>query len=366
MRVAVIGAGPAGLATALALRHAGIDARCHERAPAPTTEGTGLTLWPNGLAALDRFGAGDAVRAIGMPADGIAIRAAGGRFLQHVSGPALDSAGGNGLGVHRAELVRALHDLLGPGAVRHGAECVGASSGPDGATAVFRDGTRVAADLVVAADGVGSTVRAATGLDAPARPGGFTVWRAVVDHPLPPCAGSLTMGGDLAVGIWRLPGDRVYWFASGPTDAPRPPDAFRTWHDPIPALLDATPTERFVVARVRDARPSRSWHRGRVVLVGDAAHPGLPNMGQGTSQAFEDALVLADRLRSTADVAAALRSYEDIRRPRADAANAQARALARVGAWRNPVACRLREAVVSAVPPRAQLRQLRGLFALPY
>ncbi|MBW4721434.1 FAD-dependent oxidoreductase [Saccharothrix obliqua] len=365
MRVAVIGAGPAGLAVTLALRRAGIDARCWERARELPAEGTGLTLWPNGLAALDRFHAGDVVRAAGLAAEGIAIRTAGGRTLHRLSSDDMESVGGNGIGVHRAELVAALAGLLPRGTVRYGAECVGVETVGGRARAVFRDGTSTEADVVVAADGAGSTARAAIGLDVPWRGGGSTVWRAVVELGLPPGPGLLTMGGDLSVGVWRLPGDRVYWFASGPRPGPRPPDRLRDWHEPVPELLAATPTERFVVTGVRDRGRARSWHRGRVVLVGDAAHPGLPHMGQGTSQAFEDALVLADRLRSTVDVAAALRSYEESRRKRAEAANAQARALAAVGAWHHPLACRLRETAVAAMPRALRLRQLAALFRLP-
>ncbi|GAB2967619.1 FAD-dependent monooxygenase [Saccharothrix stipae] len=364
MRVAVIGAGPAGLATALALLRAGASVRCYERSPGITAEGTGLTLWPNGLAALDRFGAGDVVRSCGLPADGIAIHAADGRALQVVTSDAMESVGGNGTAVHRAELVHALHGLLPPDTVDFGWDCVEARTDGERATATFRDGRTVTADLVVAADGVGSVVRAASGLDA-ARRSGFRVWRAVVDHRLPPCAGLLTMGGDSAVGVWRLPGDRVYWFASAPHGGPRPPEHLTSWHDPIPRLLAATPTDRIVVTDVRDAKPLPAWSRGRVVLVGDAAHPSLPNMGQGTSQAFEDAAVLADRVMSGVEPAAALKSYQDGRRGRADAATAQARALARIGAWRNPIACRVREFMISAMPTAVQLRQLRALFAPP-
>jgi 2-polyprenyl-6-methoxyphenol hydroxylase-like FAD-dependent oxidoreductase len=100
-----------------------------------------------------------------------------------------------------------------------------------------------------------------------------------------------------------------------------------------------------------------------VVLVGDAAHPSLPNMGQGTSQAFEDAAVLAGRLTAAADIGLALRDYEARRRRRARAAWSQARMLARLGGWHSGPAVWLREHMMTAVPRRAQLSQLERLFA---
>jgi 2-polyprenyl-6-methoxyphenol hydroxylase-like FAD-dependent oxidoreductase len=98
------------------------------------------------------------------------------------------------------------------------------------------------------------------------------------------------------------------------------------------------------------------------VLVGDAAHPSMPNMGQGASQAFEDAAVLADCLSAGRSVDTAVADYEARRRGRARAAWSQARMLARVGGWGNPAACWLRERMMSAVPRSIQLRQLGSLF----
>ncbi len=128
-------------------------------------------------------------------------------------------------------------------------------------------------------------------------------------------------------------------------------------------MLGGTPTASISVTDVYDCRPLRAWSAGRVVLVGDAAHPSLPNMGQGTSQAFEDVAVLADCLSAAPGVEVAVAAYEARRRRRARTAWSQARMLARVGGWHHPVACWLRERMMSAVPRPLQLRQLGGLFA---
>ena len=366
----VIGAGPAGLATAIALREAGYRPQVFERQPGLSREGTGLTLWPNGLNALAEFGADAGVRKRALTAPGTAMRAADGRTLQQMSAADLERAGGCGVALHRADLVAALAGQLEPETVRFGAACVGVRSDEHGAVAELDTGERLRADLVVGADGLRSRVRAAAGLDRPLRYGGSTVWRATVRFPLPPTPGLLTLGGPNQFGIWALPGDQVYWFASAPTPAgrhrsgtSRPPAEFTGWHEPIGALLAATPTERIVVTDVYDCAPLPAWSAGRVVLVGDAAHPSLPHMGQGTSQAFEDAAVLADRLAATADIGTALRDYHERRRARARSAWSQARILARVGGWSGRLACGLRERMMAAAPAGAQVRQLQRLFA---
>ena len=368
LRVVVIGAGPAGLAVAIALRRIGAVVTVYERAPCGRYGGNGLTLWPNGLAALDMIGAGSAVRAQALAGSGMAIRTCAGRLLSQMSADAMEAVGGNGVAIHRISLLEALEELVDPATVRYGMRCVGVAAAQR-PVARFSDGSQVTADVVVGADGIRSVVRSAAGLGGTLRYAGFTVWRATIPFVIPPCPGLLSMGGGDQFGLWRLPADRVYWFAS--TSAPeranlrehsRPPDTFQGWHAPIPDILAATPTHHMTVTDVYDSPPLKHWHKGGIVLVGDAAHPSLPNMGQGTSQAFEDAAVLADCLDGARTIDAALTAYQARRRRRSRAVWSQARRLARIGGWRSRPACWLRERMVSGVPQYAQRGQLRRLF----
>lgn len=376
----VVGAGPAGLAAAIALGRAGFAVRVYERrtgtGPAPWPDGgTGLTLWPNGLAALASFHADQPVRDSALAAPGTVMRAKSGRVLCELSGPSLDAIGGRGVALRRADLLAALAGLLPDGTLRLGVRCAGVRAGRDQAVARFDDDTEAAADLLIGADGIRSAVRTACGIPARLDYGGVVVWRAAVPFPLPPSPGLLTFGGPCQFGIWGLPGGQVYWFASAPApegtepggtarrSGSRPPRLFGDWHEPIGPLLAATRTDLITVTGIYDCRPLPAWSSGRVVLIGDAAHPSLPHMGQGTSQAFEDVAVLADSLAGQADIDAALLDYEARRRPRANSAWSQARALARIGGWHGRPAVWLRERMLSGTPERAQLAQLRRLFA---
>lgn len=369
-RAIIIGAGPAGLAAAIALRAVGFEARVYERRANLRTTGTGLTLWPNGLAALATFRADKPVRDKALAAPGTVMRSHSGRLLQELSGDAMDTIGGRGVAIHRAELLEALAGQLGHDVLRMGVRCIRVRSRPKSAVAWFDDGTEAEADLVVGADGIRSSVRSGCGISARLGYRGSVVWRATVSFHLPPYPGLLTLGGPCQFGIWGLPGDRVYWFASTPAAEgvgqhghSRPPELFSRWHEPISALLTATPTDLITVTDIYDCPPLPTWSSGRVVLVGDAAHPSMPNMGQGTSQAFEDVAILADSLATAADIEPALRDYEARRRQRARAAWSQARMLARLGGWRSGQAVWLRDRMIAAVPQRAQLSQLKRLFA---
>ncbi|GGK76516.1 FAD-dependent monooxygenase [Mangrovihabitans endophyticus] len=368
----VIGAGPAGLAAAIALSERGFAVSVHERRADADVVGTGLTLWPNGLAALATFGAEAAVARRALAAPGTQMRTDRGRVLSEMPAAALDAAGGRGVAIARGDLLAALAGRLDPGVIRWGRRCVGVSGTPDGATAAFADGADARADLVIGADGMRSPVRTSCGIRARLRYAGFTVWRGTVRFPMASRPGLLTLGGPYQFGLWQLPDDEVYWFAAAPTSETtgrrgrtRPPAVFDDWHEPIPQLIAATSTERITVTAIYDCRPLPRWSSGRIVLVGDAAHPSLPNMGQGTSQAFEDVAVLADRLAAEPRIEQALRQYEARRRARARAAWSQARMLARMGAWRGGLACRVRETLMTAVPQRAQRAQLARLFAFP-
>jgi 2-polyprenyl-6-methoxyphenol hydroxylase-like FAD-dependent oxidoreductase len=367
----VIGAGPAGLTAAIALRQRGIAATVFERRSAIGAGGSALTLWPNAIQALDRLGLADAVRAVSSPAPGIAIRSARGRVLD-ATGPELMrrhfTTGGAAL--LRVNLQRVLADALGREHVHLGAAFEALEEGSDGVVARFADGTERRGAVLIGADGMRSAVRRAIVGELPLRYAGYAVWRGVARFALAEQAGTLSMGRGAQFGLFPLPAARVYWFASlrvgeDVSDLGRDGllDAFAGWHEPVEQVIAATDPDAIVATPIYDADPFPVRARGSVALVGDAAHPSTPSLGQGACQAIEDGVVLGRCLADADAVADSLCEYERLRVDRTNTMTRRARQMGTLGQWRNPTACWLRDRLIQHTPKRARIWQLRWMFS---
>jgi 2-polyprenyl-6-methoxyphenol hydroxylase-like FAD-dependent oxidoreductase len=353
LKVAVIGAGIGGTATAIGLHRAGADVTVFERAAGPRHEGAGLSLFGNGLAALDVLGVGPAIRAAGAPASQLraGYRRPGGGWLTRMP----DGAFADLRVVHRRDLQDLLLAALPPGTVRYGTAVTAVSA--DGRSVTVDDGTGAArtelVDVVVAADGLHSGTRAHWPGDPGVRYSGYSAWRGVTGRAvdLRGAAGE-TLGRGLRFGIAPLVDGRVYWFAVVTTDAGVPFDdeysavreRFGRWHAPIPELIAATPPDAVFRLDIHElAGRLPGYRRGRCVLLGDAAHAMTPDLGQGGNQALEDAATLVRLLTPTATaeagellptgatvLEAALREYDRLRRRRTQSV---ARLAGRIGSF---------------------------------
>ena len=360
------------MAAAIALRQAGIEATVYERAPELREVGAGLSLWPNAVHVLDHLGVGAALRAIGGPQLGGGIRAPDGRVLVGSSDTALAARfGAPTVLVHRAELLDALGQRLGWQHIQTGAELREFVQDVHGVTATFTNGQTARADLLIGADGLYSTVRQALFGHRPPRYSGYTAWRGVTEVPsdaeLMKLLGEM-WGRGVRLGMVPMSRGRVYWYAvrnapEGEADGPagRKADVLalvRGWARPAEEVIGATRDSAILRNDIYDRPPLRRWVVGRAALLGDAAHPMTPNLGQGACQALEDALELARCLRSSGDAQIGLDAYQARRLPRTSAIVRRSRQIGRVSQWSNPLACRLREALLRITPPAAQLRQL--------
>jgi len=336
MRIAIVGAGLAGLATGAAFSRAGHDVQVFEQADGLRASGLAINLWSNATSLLPAFGI-PAGRIPGEPFSRMVWRA-GGREVTSMELPALGLPHVN---VERAELLHALAAALPPDAITYGTRCTDVAALADGH------------DLVVVADGANSALRAAV-TPPPRRQWTWMIWQGTVTTELPEVpkgAGASVIRAGLFAGVWRLSGDEITWFAEQPGRKPgegkRLLQELKSDADPVlRTLAQATPEQEWIEWHARDLWPSRTLHRGNVVLVGDAAHAMLPTLGQGACQCLEDAAVLTLAVASEGTLDGALRRYEATRVPRVR----RITALARAGAVsrRSNAASRLMPAALNA------------------
>jgi 2-polyprenyl-6-methoxyphenol hydroxylase-like FAD-dependent oxidoreductase len=328
-RILVIGAGIAGLATAHALQQHGHDVTVIEERT-DTSSGAGISIWPNALAALDEIGLGDAVRAAGGRITAGALRWRNGTWLRHPSPQRLVKALGEPLVViHRNALTSVLAGALDAGTLRYGVRAQSLVATADGVQVSIStpdaDETTIAADAVVGADGTHSIV--ARHLNGPLdnRYVGYTAWRGVADCSIDPDFAGEVLGPAIEFGHVPLGTGSTYWFATERAPEGRRTmqseldylrDKFGTWAEPIPTVLAATEPGRVLHNDLYDRDPARQWSRGRIVAVGDAAHPMRPHLGQGGCQGLEDAAILASFVGCTDDLCAAFTRFTTFRRPR--------------------------------------------------
>ena len=349
MKVVIIGGGIGGLTAALCCHHIGWDVAVLEQAPELGAVGAGIQISPNAMKVFAELGLGEALEAAGFRPEAIELRMglSGQRLIRAPLGEtAVERWGAPYLHIHRADLAEVLREALEArvaGAVRLGAKVTGFAQDGAGARAVLASGEEVAGDVVIGADGIHSVVRTQMiGPDAPVFTGNVA-WRAVVpverlgaDRPDPvACAWMgrgkhavtyLLAGGRLANLVAVV--ERDDWTAESWSERGERAEAladFAGWHPNVRRILEeADALYRWALF---DRPPLETWTRGRVALMGDAAHPMLPFMAQGAAMAIEDAWALAAKLsQSGSDIPAALGAFEGLRRARAGRVQAGSRA----------------------------------------
>ncbi len=353
----IVGAGIGGLTAALALRQAGIEPVVFEQAPrlADVQAGGGLLVWNNGMRALREIGLNEQAQAAAAVLDVTTFNSYRGDVLATWPIDQVEQdLGVPTVGVVRGDLHRVLADALGDEPIQVGAHYESFVNENSGVIVRFSEGREERGDLLVGADGVRSTVRSDLLGTRDLRAPGYWGIQAVVEfeHPLARYGTFATYWGPGSrFAYHHVGGKRLYWFAvedgEGTESAEERIQIVRrrleSWPEPVPSIISATDDAEIAVMDIADANPVKQWGTGPATLLGDAAHPILPNLGQGTSQALEDAIVLARSLREEPDVVKALRAYEAKRAPRTGGIVKFSRNLGRVGRLKSRPAVAFRE-----------------------
>ncbi len=338
----VVGGGIAGLASAIALSQTGWQATVLERARAFGDVGAGLSMSGNGMTALTALGLDEAVRGVAYQTATAGYQDLGGRWLMRLPDTRRDPAAITTIwGVHRQRLhtvLRSAAEAADGVTLVTSAEVTAVRPGvPAGERALVTWGTPAApttaeADLVVAADGVRSAVRAQLFPAACPRYSGYTSWRGVVsDTTIADSRLVQALGPGAEFGALRISDSESYWYgyirnpegAVLPDEQTAARERFAAWAGWIRDLVAATPASSLMRHDVYHLPKGPSAYRaGRVVLTGDAAHAALPTTGQGAATAFEDAVcvgrMIAAPVSEGRDMAAALTAYDKTRRERCE------------------------------------------------
>ena len=337
LNVAVVGGGIGGLTLAIALARRGVPVAVYEQAPEHREIGAGVALSANGTRHLRTLGLGDALDAVSFEPSALVFRRwdDGAVIAAHPMRERYREAfGAPYYGLHRVALQRVFAQAVGPDVVRHDHRCVGVSQDDDTARIAFADGSSATADVVVGADGVHSAVRTAVAGERTAVFSGTVGYRGLVPLDALPSLPDPTplqfwAGPRAHLLHYSIEGGTVVNFLAvvrqdawtgeawnEPCTVADSLAAFDGWHPAVTEMVGAV--DEGSRWGLHDHRPLERWRRGRVVLIGDAAHAMVPHQGQGAGQTIEDAVLLADLLADAGrdGLGRALAHYEAVRRPR--------------------------------------------------
>ncbi len=374
--IVIAGAGIGGLCAAIALQRNGFKVTVYEQAEKLTLVGAGLTLWENAIRVLRTLGLADQVLNAGSSLEHFQLKTDRGETLYTIQPGGL-KAGLNELSIaiHRADLHEILIDALTPGSLKLNKTCTGCRQNDEQVVLEFANGETDSADLLIATDGIHSTIRAQIFPRVALRYSGYTAWRGVVESSdqVAAAMASELWGRGMRFGIVRIDPGRVYWFAianqpagersAAETTKARLLKEFANWPHPVMNLIERTHADIILQNDIYDFAPLPRWTVGRITLLGDAAHATTPNMGQGACMAIESAYSLARSLSMERDHSSAFARYEKERHTRTARVTRQSHAFGRLGQLENGLLCGMRNWLMRLVPDgivRSQLRQTIG------
>ena len=333
MNITIIGAGMAGLTTGIALKKFGHQVTIYEQTEKILPVGAAISLWSNGVKCLNYLGLTDQVSKLGGQMDNLAYvdGLTGDVMTQFSLYPLIEEVGQRPYPVSRAELQNMLMDEFGHDNIHLGKKMLSMQQNDHDVTVFFADGTEITTDLLVGADGTHSITRAyVLGEHVERRYAGYVNWNGLVDisADLAPADQWTTFVGEgKRASLMPVAHNRFYFFFDVPLEAGLENNRseykkllksyFDGWCSQVQNLIDSIDEQKTNRVEIHDIEPFADFYKGRVVIVGDAAHSTTPDIGQGGCQAMEDAIYLARALQiNTLGIEDALKRYQNKRNER--------------------------------------------------
>ena len=375
MKALIIGGGIAGLTTAIALRQRGFDCQVYEAAAAIKPVGAGIMMASNAMSVFDKLNVAEKVIQVSCPIKKANITDEKLTPIQTTDFRYVEEKFGYGVyAMYRARLQQVLLEELPSDAVSTGKRFVKLNQQEDKVVAYFEDESTAEGDILIGADGLHSRVRPFV-CNTTLRYGGQTTWRGVASSKLSnqfKSAAYEAWGGKARFGFVEIAQDEVYWYAALTAAAGEKEEvvgrkqrllsSFSSFADPIPQIIAESEENNIIRTDIFDIKPFQKWFEKRVCLIGDAAHPTTPNMGQGGAQAVEDALSLADALANAQEVEDAFRLFCNKRIKKASIVTQNSYLFGKVAHLER--GRKIRDFVFRRIPPKVSTKQLEKILAV--
>lgn len=370
----IIGAGIGGLTTAIALKEKGFAVNIYEQAKMIKEVGAGIILANNAMQVYEKLDLKEELENSGNYISSVQITKSDLSLISNMDLRYFEEIHQvKNIAIHRGKLQQILVDQLDENSIHLDHQLKYISEDNLNYQLVFNDNQVVKSSLVLAADGLNSTVRQCLFAENQIRNAHQICWRGVTKFQLPKEYRhdlKEAWGNADRFGFVQIDAEKVYWYAlksfkNDPSEYVGDELAhyFADYHPLVKDIINATPTTSIHTAEMTDLKPINKWHKGNVCLIGDAAHATTPNMGQGACQAIEDAFVLAECMDKF-ELTEAFAKFQKIRMPKAHQVVNMSWTLGKLAHWSNPLSIAIRNQIMKWTPQSINRKQSEKLFQL--